>query len=53
MAKVTMTNSTGEHLAPISLETVRKIMEGGEVVFDHEGPDASTAYLSKRKPFQS
>jgi hypothetical protein len=52
-AKVAMTSSTGEDLVPIPLATVRKIMEGGEVVFDHEGPHASAAYVSKRKPSQS
>jgi hypothetical protein len=52
-AKVAMTNSTSEDLVPIPLATIRKIMDGGEVVFDHEGPAATAAYVSIRKPSQS
>jgi hypothetical protein len=51
--KIAPTDRLGRDLVPIPIETVRRIMEGGEVVFDHEGPDASTAYVSKRKPSQS
>jgi len=40
-AKVAMTNSTSEDLIRIPLATIRKILDGGEVVFDHEGPVCS------------
>ena len=51
--KIAQTDRQRRDLVPIPIETIRRIMDGGEIVFDQEGPDAAEAYVSKRKPSQS